>query len=117
MGTCLVSIQCRRRLTWTKADITDPHRHFETHVPARAVQEPILRSAIFAFSSRHIERQKGEDTEEALQYHNQCLQMLIPAFSGVGESITEVILAAVAILRQHEEMDCMICRALHGVLS
>lgn len=31
--------------------------------------------------------------------------MLIPALSGVQENITEVILAAVAILRQQEEMD------------
>ena len=52
-----------------------------------------------------MNRQKGVDSAEALQYHNHCLQMLIPALSGVQENITEVILAAVAILRQHEEMD------------
>ncbi|BCR92857.1 uncharacterized protein ACHE_80757S [Aspergillus chevalieri] len=87
------------------ADITDPQRHFEVDVPVRAVKEPVLRSAIFAFSSRHIDRQRAGDTAEALQYHNHCLQMLIPALSGAQENITDVILAAVAILREHEEMD------------
>ncbi|XHG08615.1 hypothetical protein AWENTII_011709 [Aspergillus wentii] len=88
------------------ADITDPQRHFEVEVPMRAVDEPVLRFAIFAFSSRHIDRQENSETAEALQYHNHCLQLLIPVLSGVRDDITEVILAAVAILRQHEEMDC-----------
>lgn len=34
--------------------------------------------------------------------------MLIPTLSGVQENVTDVILAAVAILRQHEEMDRML---------
>ncbi|KAJ5933259.1 hypothetical protein N7516_007748 [Penicillium verrucosum] len=87
------------------ADITDPQRHFETEVSARALKEPVLRYAIFAFSSRHLNRQDNSDVTEALQYHNLCLQLLIPALSGAREHITEDILAAVAILRQHEEMD------------
>ncbi|KAB8076425.1 hypothetical protein BDV29DRAFT_170229 [Aspergillus leporis] len=88
------------------ADITDPQRHFEIEVSLRALEEPVLRFAIFAFSSRHINRQKIQDTSEALQYHNQCLQLLIPVLSGPSDSITDTVLAAVAILRQHEEMDC-----------
>ncbi|KAJ5847206.1 hypothetical protein N7455_011163 [Penicillium solitum] len=87
------------------ADITDPQRHFETKVSARALKEPVLRYAIFAFSSRHLDRQDNSDVTEALQYHNCCVQLLIPALSGSREHITEDILAAVAILRQHEEMD------------
>jgi hypothetical protein len=39
-----------------------------------------------------------------LQYHNECVQRLIPALSE-PEHITEDVLAVVAILRQHEEMD------------
>ncbi|KAJ5375827.1 hypothetical protein N7517_007833 [Penicillium concentricum] len=87
------------------ADITDPQRHFETEVSARALKEPVLRYAIFAFSSRHLDRQDNSDVTEALQYHNCCVQLLIPALSEPHEHITEDILAAVAILRQHEEMD------------
>ncbi|PYH49266.1 uncharacterized protein BP01DRAFT_75078 [Aspergillus saccharolyticus JOP 1030-1] len=87
------------------ADITDPARHFEIDVPVRAVQEPALRSAIFAFSSRHIDRQSKGGTAEALQYHNHCLQLLIPALSGSKEDINDVVLATIAILRQLEEME------------
>ncbi|KAJ5914930.1 hypothetical protein N7504_003813 [Penicillium tannophilum] len=86
------------------ADITDPHRHFEVDVPTRAFNQPVLRYAIFAFSSRHLNRQT-DNAAEALQYHNLCVQILIPALSDPEKHITEDILAAVAILRQHEEMD------------
>lgn len=92
-------------LTVMKADITDPQRHFESDVPARAIKEPVLRQAIFAFSSRHLNRQNRSDVTEALQYHNQCVQLLISALSEPEHHITEDLLAAVAILRQHEEMD------------
>lgn len=88
-----------------QADITDPQHHFETEVPARALKEPVLRYAIFAFSSRHLDRLNTSDVTEALQYHNCCVQLLIPALAGPQQHITEDILAAVAILRQHEEMD------------
>ncbi|KAF7595092.1 hypothetical protein BBP40_007296 [Aspergillus hancockii] len=88
------------------ADITDPQRHFEVEVSLRAAEEPVLRFAIFAFSSRHINRQKIQDTSEALQYHNHCVQLLIPVLSGPRDMITDTVLAAVAILRQNEEMDC-----------
>ncbi|KAJ5342588.1 hypothetical protein N7541_011712 [Penicillium brevicompactum] len=87
------------------ADITDPQRHFETEVSVRAFKEPVLRYAIFAFSSRHLNRKDNSDATEALQHHNCCVQLLIPALSGPRDNITEDILAAVAILRQHEEMD------------
>jgi hypothetical protein len=69
------------------------------------LKEPVLRYAVFAFSSRHLDRQDNSDATEALQYHNGCVQLLIPALSGPRDNITEEILAAVAILRQHEEMD------------
>lgn len=79
-------------------------RHFESEVSTRALSEPVLRYAIFAFSSRHLNRQDPSDITEALQYHNLCVQILIPALSEPGH-VTEDFLAAVAILRQHEEMD------------
>ncbi|KAJ5112745.1 hypothetical protein N7532_000790 [Penicillium argentinense] len=87
------------------ADITDPQRHFKTEVPARTLKDPVLRYAVLAFSSRHLNRQNADDATEALMYHNHCVQLLIPAMSEPEYYITEDILAAVAILRQHEEMD------------
>ncbi|GIJ91913.1 hypothetical protein Asppvi_010888 [Aspergillus pseudoviridinutans] len=88
---------------WT--DITDPQRHFEMVAPARALREPVLRAAILAFSSRHINRQRPEGDTESLKYHNQCLELLIPTLSCDDNEITEELLAAIAILRQNEEMD------------
>lgn len=41
--------------------------------------------------------------------------MLIPALSGAQENITDVILAAVAILREHEEMDCTVLTPCSGM--
>jgi hypothetical protein len=73
--------------------------------PARALREPVLRAAILAFSSRHINRQRPDGDTESLKYHNQCLQLLIPTLSCDDDEITEELLAAVAILRQNEEMD------------
>ncbi|KAF4247765.1 hypothetical protein CNMCM8980_006988 [Aspergillus fumigatiaffinis] len=89
--------------SWT--DITDPQRHFEMVAPARALHEPVLRAAILAFSSRHINRQRPDGDTESLKYHNQCLELLIPTLSCNDNEITEELLAAIAILRQNEEMD------------
>ncbi|KAL5358444.1 hypothetical protein BJX96DRAFT_173445 [Aspergillus floccosus] len=88
------------------ADATDPYQHFGVEVPLRAMSEPVLRYAIFAFSSRHLDRQKNASSAEALQYHNRCLQLLIPVLSDSENRINEIVLAAIAILRQLEEMDC-----------
>jgi Fungal specific transcription factor domain len=88
-----------------QADITDLQRHFEIEVPRRALSNPLLRFAIFAFSSQHLNRHQGCDSLEALQYHSQCVRLLMPILSGREEELTEDVLAAVAILRQYEEMD------------
>ena len=52
-----------------------------------------------------MNRQRKSEATEALQYHNRCLQLLIPILSDMRDNISDTILAAVAILRQHEEMD------------
>lgn len=93
-----------RMAQWT--DIADPFRTFETDVSRLALTDPIIRSAICAFSARHFHRcQEGKDgDEEALNYQNQCLNLLIPSMSGC-QRITASVLTAVALLRQNEEMD------------
>jgi hypothetical protein len=76
----------------------------------------MLRFAVFALSSRHLNRHNQHDRDtEALEYHNKCLNLLIPTLSDPERQITEEIHAAVAILRQYEEMDC-ICSAFNIVL-
>lgn len=88
-----------------QADVADLERHFEIEVPRRALHQPVLRLAILAFSSRHVSRFSGYDETEALQYHTQCLQLLIPVLSAPDNEVSEDVLAAIAILRQYEEMD------------
>ncbi|KAJ0120223.1 hypothetical protein J7T55_001080 [Diaporthe amygdali] len=85
-----------------------PLRDFRTsaHVPRRAFYHATLRYAIFAFSSRHINRhRRGQESTEALEYYDKCLNLLIPAISNPNHHVTEEVFAAVAILRQYEEMD------------
>lgn len=96
-----------RMALWT--DVADPFRTFETTVSRLALTDPIIRSAICAFSARHFYTcQEGEDGEdgdgEALDYQNRCLNLLIPSMSG-NRRITASVLTAVALLRQNEEMD------------
>jgi hypothetical protein len=55
-----------------------------------------------------MNRHAGGNWTEALQYHTDCLQLLIPVLSGGQEDYTEDILATVAILRLIEEMDGII---------
>ncbi|KAI7774428.1 hypothetical protein LA080_008767, partial [Diaporthe eres] len=91
---------------WAQADITDRGRNFETEVPRRALFHSTLRYAIFAFSSRHINRhRRGQESTEALEYYDKCLNLLIPTISNPENYVSEEIFAAVAILRQYEEMD------------
>lgn len=86
------------------ADDTDPGRTFELEASRRALSEPVLLYAICAFSSRHMNRQQPDQDHVALEYQSLCLQLLIPAISG-PQPVDESVLAAVAILRQNEEMD------------
>ncbi|KAI5362001.1 hypothetical protein Slin15195_G056500 [Septoria linicola] len=86
------------------ADGPDPQRSFELEASRIALTDPVLRHAICAFSSRHVRRQNIDRDAEALEHQDACLQLLIPAMSS-QHSMSEGVLAAVAILRQNEEMD------------
>jgi len=86
------------------ADGTDPGRSFELEASRRAITNPILLYAICAFSSRHINRHRLDQDPAALEYQSMCLQLLIPAISGPNP-VDDSARAAVAILRQNEEMD------------
>ncbi|KAM0547304.1 hypothetical protein ACHAPJ_010439 [Fusarium lateritium] len=87
------------------ADATDLKRHFELEVPRRSMYFPVLRYAVFAFSSRHVNRNKLDTTTESLEYYDHCLSLLIDAVAESNGRIDEETLAAIAILRQYEEMD------------
>ncbi|KAJ3521153.1 hypothetical protein NM208_g13423 [Fusarium decemcellulare] len=87
------------------ADATDLRRHFEIEVPRRSLYFPVLRYAVFAFSSRHLNRNMSDTTTEALEYYDKCLSLLIEAVAEQNGPVDEETLAAIAILRQYEEMD------------
>ncbi|KAL6918694.1 hypothetical protein FSST1_002720 [Fusarium sambucinum] len=87
------------------ADATDINRHFELEVPRRSLYFPVLRYAVFAFSSRHLNRDQPDTSTEALEYYNSCLNVLIEAVDKLNGRIDEETLAAIAILRQYEEME------------
>ncbi|RBR14466.1 uncharacterized protein FIESC28_07702 [Fusarium coffeatum] len=87
------------------ADATDLKRHFELEVPRRAMYFPVLRYAVFAFSSQYVNRDKLDASTEALEYYDHCLRLLIEAVGESNGHIDEETLAAIAILRQYEEMD------------
>jgi hypothetical protein len=88
------------------ADGTDTGRSFELEASRRAITNPMLLYAICAFSSRHINRHRLDQDPVALEYQSMCLQLLIPAISG-PDPVDDSARAAVAILRQNEEMDGM----------
>lgn len=96
------------------ADGTDPGRSFELEASKRAITDPILLYAICAFSSRHINRHRLDNDPVALEYQSMCLQLLIPAISG-PEPVGAAARAAVAILRQNEEMDGKLSIDCHSV--
>jgi hypothetical protein len=79
------------------ADGTDPGRSFELEASRRAITNPILLYAI-------VNRHRLDQDPVALEYQSMCLQLLIPAISG-PDPVDDSARAAVAILRQNEEMD------------
>jgi hypothetical protein len=66
---------------------------------------PVLRYAVFAFSSQYVNRDKSDTSTEALEYYDHCLRLLIETVGESNGHIDEETLAAIAILRQYEEMD------------
>lgn len=65
----------------------------------------MVRYAVFAFSSRHLNRGRSEENIEALEYYNQCLGLLIESMPEGGGKVPEETMASIAILRQYEEME------------
>lgn len=97
------------------ADATDLKRHFELEVPRRSMYFPVLRYAVFAFSSQYVNRDKSNTSTEALEYYDQCLRLLIETVGESNGHIDEETLAAIAILRQYEEMDGKSHSAVSGL--
>ena len=63
--------------TWM--DSTDSERRIAVEVPERALKNPILMYAIFAYSSRHLARVADFNCSVSDGYYMKFLELLIPA--------------------------------------
>lgn len=86
-------------------DLCDDARHFATVVPQRAAVCPTLLNAVLASSARHLSRISTYDLFISDQYHQKCLNHLIPMLSDHAAIMDENLLAATVILRFLEEIE------------
>jgi len=85
-------------------DVTSRMEHFSKELPARAAHCDLLFYAILTLSSRHLSRINFQNTYEAEEYHERCLNILIPIFNNEEAIADENILATAVLLRLYEEM-------------
>lgn len=92
-------------LTVVQLDVNDPQRQFETFVPYLALSCPILLHAILAFSACHLSRLDGScDHLIAENYHDLCVQRLIPALADPSTTLDNVLPISTVVLRMYEMM-------------
>ncbi|KAL2436836.1 hypothetical protein ABEF95_014779 [Exophiala dermatitidis] len=85
-------------------DSCDKQSHFGNEIPRRAAHYPVIRSAIFAVSSRHMSLIAGAEDDESPHYVSECLRILITALEDPMGHFDENLLAAIILLRTHEEL-------------
>jgi Fungal specific transcription factor domain len=88
-----------------QVDATDPHLHFATVVPQRAMKNSILLYAIFAHSAQLLSRTSNYDESEAVRYYSQSVSLLVPTLSELEDNGDENLLAAIVLLRLYEERE------------
>ena len=84
--------------------VLDTHQYFSKEVPRRAAQYPVISNAIFALASRHLSILSGEEDHESPKYVHECLNIVINILEDPLGHSDESLLAAVILLRSHEEM-------------
>ncbi|ERT02501.1 hypothetical protein HMPREF1624_00800 [Sporothrix schenckii ATCC 58251] len=94
-------------------DVNDPHRQFETFVPFLALSCPVLLHAVLALSACHLHRRNGSrygvhnghgphDKLYASQFHDLCIQDLIPALADPATALDNVLPISTVVLRMYE---------------
>jgi Fungal specific transcription factor domain len=78
-------------------------------VPQRAAHYPLLLYAIFALAALHRSRTLKDINQEASyheasEYHDLCLQIMIPVLDDAHSAFDVNFLASVIVLRSYEEM-------------
>jgi hypothetical protein len=85
-------------------DSCDRLSHFGKEIPKRAAHYPVIKNAIFAVSSRQMSLLAGTEDDRSNHYVSLCLPILIKALEDPMGHFDENLLAAVILLRTHEEM-------------
>ncbi|EED20881.1 conserved hypothetical protein [Talaromyces stipitatus ATCC 10500] len=85
-------------------DLNDGNRHFKDVIPARARRNPLLLSAILAFSAANLSHTAPnfESHNFAEFYHLDCVQRLISVTKNLDSLSNEETLAAICLLRSYE---------------
>ncbi|GKZ18227.1 hypothetical protein AbraIFM66951_000400 [Aspergillus brasiliensis] len=85
-------------------DLNDSRRHFEDIVPIRARYNPLLLSAILAFSAANLHHTRGDHSylELAETYHYDSVRRLISLMENIDQLPIGETLAAICLLRSHE---------------
>ncbi len=103
-------------------DTCDRDRHFELHVPQRAMFCPVLRYAVLTASAGHLIRMascRGDSNAVAIDgiklpritidavvhYHDTCISYLLELSKDPNEQYNEDVLTAATILRFYEQID------------
>lgn len=86
-------------------DITDAACHFANEVPLRAQDNLVLAYAVMAASARHLSQTTDFSESVADDYHQQCLEILIPFLDDATAVLSEILLSTIVILRYLEEID------------
>ncbi|KAH8804367.1 hypothetical protein F5884DRAFT_795864 [Xylogone sp. PMI_703] len=84
-------------------DLNDPERYFTTFVPHFALRCPMLLSAILSFAASHLSRLDSScDALIGIDYHNKCIERLIPALADPSLALDPILPLSTVILRMHE---------------
>ncbi|KAF5697332.1 ARCA-like protein [Fusarium globosum] len=103
-------------------DTTDRDHHYVSVLPLRAVYSPLLLNAICTASARFLTRVSSLqdpdsiieysgvelpdlNMESAIHYHNKCISHLRGVSADPINSCSDDALAAITILRYHEQVD------------
>ncbi|KAL5596313.1 hypothetical protein FOVSG1_010002 [Fusarium oxysporum f. sp. vasinfectum] len=103
-------------------DTTDRDHHYISVLPLRAIHSPLLLNAICTASARFLTRVSSLqdpdriieyagvqlpdlNMESAIHYHNKCISHLMGVSADPINSCSDDALAAITILRYHEQVD------------
>ena len=72
-----------------------------------AASSPLLMTAILALAALHHSRVVGDgDLCEAMDYHDRCLNMMVPRLNDFNLLNDDRVLVTTVILHLYEDLDC-----------